>query len=86
MMRLDQALAQRGLCDSREKAQRAILAGQVRVNGQTAHKSSDRVQPDDELSLDAPEKFVSRGGHKIEHALDHFRLEVSGLTALDLGA
>ena len=86
MTRLDQALVERALCDSRERAKRLILAGSVRINGQTAHKPSDRVKPGDEVALDAPEKFVSRGGHKLEHALVHFQLEVSGLTALDLGA
>src|SRR5882762_5238330 len=86
MIRLDQALVERGLCDSREKAKRAILAGQVRINAQPAHKASDNVKPADTLTLDAPEKFVSRGGHKLEHALLHFKLNVTGLTALDLGA
>ena len=86
MTRLDQALLERGLCDSREKAKRAILAGQVRVNSQTAHKASDSVKARDEISLDAPEKFVSRGGHKLEHALLHFKLDVAGLTIIDLGA
>ena len=82
MTRLDQALVERGLCDSREHAKRSILAGQVRVNGQTARKASDRVEPADEISVDAPEKFVSRGGHKLEHALNHFQTKVAGLTAL----
>ena len=86
MIRLDQALVERGLCDSRERAKRLILAGQVRVNAQTARKASDAVKPGDELTLDAPEKFVSRGGHKLEHALEQFQLDVTGLTALDLGA
>jgi 23S rRNA (cytidine1920-2'-O)/16S rRNA (cytidine1409-2'-O)-methyltransferase len=86
MIRLDQALVERGLCDSRERAKRAILAGQVRVNSQTARKASDSVKAEDEISLDAPEKFVSRGGHKLEHALLHFKLDVAGLTAIDLGA
>ena len=72
MIRLDQALVERGLCESRERAKRAILAGQVRVNAQRAHKPSDPVKPDDELALDAGEKFVSRGGHKLEHALRPF--------------
>ena len=49
MTRLDQALVERGLCESREKAKRAILAGQVRVNAQTARKPSDSVKPDDEI-------------------------------------
>jgi 23S rRNA (cytidine1920-2'-O)/16S rRNA (cytidine1409-2'-O)-methyltransferase len=84
--RLDQALVERALCDSRGRAQRLILAGAVRLNGQTARKPSDRVKPGDEITVDAPEKFVSRGGHKLEHALEHFQLAVTGLTALDLGA
>jgi 23S rRNA (cytidine1920-2'-O)/16S rRNA (cytidine1409-2'-O)-methyltransferase len=86
MSRLDQALVERGLCDSREKAKRFVIAGQVRINGHPARKPSDSVRPNDELTLDAPEKFVSRGGHKLEHALIHFPLDVRGLTALDLGA
>jgi 23S rRNA (cytidine1920-2'-O)/16S rRNA (cytidine1409-2'-O)-methyltransferase len=86
MIRLDQALVERGLCESRERAKRAILAGQVRVNAQTARKASDSVKPGDEISLDAPEKYVSRGGHKLEHALKHFQLDVAGIIAIDLGA
>lgn len=86
MIRLDQALVERGLCESRERAKRVILAGQVRVNAQSAHKPSDSVKPDDRLTLDVDEKYVSRGGHKLEHALRHFQLDVAGLTALDLGA
>jgi len=86
MIRLDQALVDRGLCESRERAKRVILAGQVRVNAQRAHKPSDPVQPDDALALEAGEKYVSRGGHKLEHALRHFQLDVAGRVALDLGA
>lgn len=85
-LRLDQALVERGLCESREKAKRATLAGQVLVNGQVAGKPSDLVKPEDVLSLVAPERFVSRGGYKLEHSLGHFQLEVLGLKALDLGA
>lgn len=86
MLRLDQALVDRGLCESREKAKRAILAGQVRVNDQVARKPSDSVNQDDQLALDAPEKFVSRGGFKLEHALEHFKVDVTSQTAVDLGA
>jgi len=86
MIRLDQALVERGLCESREKAKRSILAGQVRINGQPARKPSDSITPGDELKLDAGEKYVSRGGHKLEHALEQFQLDVTGLVALDLGA
>ena len=86
MIRLDQALVERGLCESREKAKRSILAGQVRINGQPARKPSDSIAPDDKLNLDAGEKYVSRGGHKLEHALEHFQLDVKNLVAIDLGA
>jgi 23S rRNA (cytidine1920-2'-O)/16S rRNA (cytidine1409-2'-O)-methyltransferase len=79
-------LVERGLCESREKARRAVLAGQVRVNAQSARKPSDPVKPDDALTLDAGEKYVSRGGHKLEHALKQFQLDVAGRVALDLGA
>ena len=84
--RLDQALVERGLCASREQAKRAILAGQVRVNAQTARKPSDAVKPGDTLTVAVPEKFVSRGGLKLEHALEYFHVDVAGQTAIDLGA
>lgn len=84
--RLDQTLVERGLFASREKAQRAILAGQVRVGGRLARKPSEPVKPDDELVLAAPERYVSRGGYKLEHGLRHFQVEVRGVTAIDLGA
>jgi 23S rRNA (cytidine1920-2'-O)/16S rRNA (cytidine1409-2'-O)-methyltransferase len=86
MKRLDVALVQRGLCDSREQAQRAIMAGNVRINAQMARKPSDSVKDSDALTLDKGEQFVSRGGFKLEHALRSFQLDVGGLTAIDLGA
>ncbi|MCI0745349.1 MAG: TlyA family RNA methyltransferase [Verrucomicrobia subdivision 3 bacterium] len=86
MKRLDVALVERGLCESREKAKRAIMAGAVRVNDQAAHKPSECVSDSDRLSLEAGEKYVSRGGLKLEHALQHFALDVAGVTAIDLGA
>jgi 23S rRNA (cytidine1920-2'-O)/16S rRNA (cytidine1409-2'-O)-methyltransferase len=85
-VRLDQALVARGLCPSREKAQRAILAAEVRVNGQPARKASEKVGAQDRLEVVAAEKFVSRGGHKLEHGLAHFHLAVAGCVAADFGA
>jgi 23S rRNA (cytidine1920-2'-O)/16S rRNA (cytidine1409-2'-O)-methyltransferase len=84
--RLDQVLVARGLCESREKAQRAILAGNVRINGQLAKKASDKVKPGDAVELMAGEKFVSRGGLKLEKGLDFFGMDVKGIVAVDLGA
>ena len=84
--RLDQALVERGLCESREKARRAIMAGDVTINQQRAHKPGDRVRPGDQLAVTAGEKYVSRGGLKLEHALRFFKMDVTGQTAVDLGA
>lgn len=84
--RLDLALVERGLCESREKAKRAIMAGLVRINGHSASKPSDLVAPADQVILEAGEKFVSRGGLKLEHGLNTFGLSVDKLTAVDLGA
>jgi len=86
MPRLDQVLVERGLCESREKAKRAIMAGQVQINQHPAHKPSDPAGLDDQIELVAEEKYVSRGGHKLEHALCYFQLNVEGTTAIDLGA
>ncbi|MGD0813335.1 MAG: TlyA family RNA methyltransferase [Verrucomicrobiota bacterium] len=84
--RLDQALVERGFFPSREKAQRAILAGQVRVGGRLARKPSEPVEPGEEVILAATERYVSRGGHKLEHGLRHFQVDPAGRTAIDLGA
>jgi len=84
--RLDQLLVERGLCPTRSKAQAAVLAGQVLVNGQPAGKPGDTLKADARIELAAPERFVSRGGHKLEHALLHFAVPIPGTRALDLGA
>jgi 23S rRNA (cytidine1920-2'-O)/16S rRNA (cytidine1409-2'-O)-methyltransferase len=86
MRRLDLALVERGLCASREKAQRSIMAGWVTVNGQLARKASERVKETDVIRVAGSEKFVSRGGFKLEHALEHFHLDVRHVTAIDIGA
>lgn len=84
--RLDQALVDRQLCESREKAKRAILAGQVRINGQPAGKPGDLIHTSDLLELTIKDPYVSRGGHKMAGALDSFQLNVTGMVAVDLGA
>jgi len=85
-IRIDQALVDRGLVDSREKAKRHILAGQVFLNGHRAAKASDKVKDGDNLEVKTPDRYVSRGGHKLEKALSAFRLDPSGIRAIDLGA
>lgn len=84
--RLDIALVNSGLCESREKAQRAVMAGWVKVNGQPARKPGQPVAAQDQLNLDVQEKYVSRGGLKLEHALHTFDLSVRDLVTVDLGA
>jgi 23S rRNA (cytidine1920-2'-O)/16S rRNA (cytidine1409-2'-O)-methyltransferase len=85
--RVDQLLVARGLCDSRARAQALVLAGVVSSNGVRVDKAGTLLAEDAELSLkkeDSP--YVSRGGKKLEGALDAFRKTVSGLVCLDVGA
>jgi len=84
--RLDVVLVERGLCESREKAKRAIMAGQVLVAGQLVCKPSAPVAEDAAVELKTAEKFVSRGGHKLEAALDHFKVDIAGAVCVDIGA
>ena len=74
------------LTESREKAKRLIMAGKVRVNDQVARKPSDQVKPEDRIEVEEPEKYVSRGGFKLEKALETFPIEIKGTVAIDLGA
>jgi 23S rRNA (cytidine1920-2'-O)/16S rRNA (cytidine1409-2'-O)-methyltransferase len=85
-VRLDQIMLQRGLAESREKAQRLIVAGKVRIAGQPALKPGHTYPADTQLVLEAPERFVSRGGEKLEGALQHFNLSVHNEVCLDIGA
>jgi 23S rRNA (cytidine1920-2'-O)/16S rRNA (cytidine1409-2'-O)-methyltransferase len=85
-LRLDVAMVERGLAPSREKAQALILAGEVRVAGQTETRASAGVAADAQIAIEAPQRFVSRGGEKLDHALDAFRIDVAGRVALDVGA
>tara|TARA_R110000850_G_scaffold55160_7_gene130731 strand:- start:1126 stop:1896 length:771 start_codon:yes stop_codon:yes gene_type:complete len=85
--RLDQALHRRGMCDSREMAKRLILAGEVRVEGiDGLLKPGQKVADDAEIVIKNRPKFVSRGGLKIEKALDEFEVDVKGKVVLDAGA
>jgi 23S rRNA (cytidine1920-2'-O)/16S rRNA (cytidine1409-2'-O)-methyltransferase len=85
-VRIDQLLVKRGLVSSRETAQRLILAGKVLVDRSVAAKPSELVGEEDSIQvLEAP-RFVSRGGFKLEKALDEFGIDVSGRVAVDIGA
>ena len=85
--RLDSEMARRGLADTRERAQRLIMAGRVRVNSQPAAKPDLKVDPGAEITvLPGGPEYASRGAYKLIAALDHFAIEVNGRHALDVGA
>lgn len=84
-MRLDVYLAENGYAESRERAKRLIEAGAVLVDGKMACKASQAVSVEPTISV-REERFVSRGGEKLEAALRVFEIDVQGKTALDIGA
>lgn len=85
-MRLDSAVLQAGHANSRSAAQAMIIAGEVAVNGQTVSKPSASVSETDEIQIKQKLKYVSRGGLKLEKAIEVFGLELAGKTCLDVGA
>ena len=89
-IRLDQLLVERGLAESRSRAQALVLAGAVRVgDGDAARgdrKPGDLLAPDVPISVAQPDPFVSRGGHKLSAALDAFEVDPTARVALDVGA
>jgi 23S rRNA (cytidine1920-2'-O)/16S rRNA (cytidine1409-2'-O)-methyltransferase len=85
--RLDQLLVERGLAHSRAKAQALILAGQVFAGQQRLNKPGQGVAADLALEVRGPSSpYVSRGGLKLAHGLDHFGIDPKGMVALDVGA
>ena len=89
-LRLDQLLVERGLAESRTRAQALVLAGRVRVGeGDAARadrKPGDLIDPAVPVAVEAPEPYVSRGGHKLAHALDAFEIDPRDRVCLDVGA
>jgi 23S rRNA (cytidine1920-2'-O)/16S rRNA (cytidine1409-2'-O)-methyltransferase len=85
-IRLDVLLVECGLADSRTFAQRLVMAGQVRVDGQLALKPATMVLPGVKLEVDAGPRFVSRGGEKLAAALHTFQIELKGKVCADVGA
>ena len=84
--RLDRLLVERGLAESREKAQALIMAGEVLVDGRRASKPGQAVAPEALVEVLARPPYVSRGGYKLAAALDHFGIRVEGRVCLDIGA
>lgn len=85
-VRLDQRVVALGLAESREKAQRLIRAGLVTVRGLVQSKPGVEIKEDEPVAVTAQERFVGRGGEKLEGAFAHFQLDVNGLVCLDVGA
>src|SRR5437773_11467065 len=85
-VRLDQVLVERALYPSREQAQRAVMAGEVRIGEQVAQKPSLLVDPKAMIATAAVPRFVGRGGVKLEGALDFLEIGVCGQMAIDIGA
>jgi 23S rRNA (cytidine1920-2'-O)/16S rRNA (cytidine1409-2'-O)-methyltransferase len=85
-IRLDQLLVQRKLTDSREQAQRLIRAGMVRINEQPANKPGHQYPDDSEIFVKEKEKYVSRGGLKIEGAHNQFGFDLKNTVCLDIGS
>jgi 23S rRNA (cytidine1920-2'-O)/16S rRNA (cytidine1409-2'-O)-methyltransferase len=84
--RLDRLLVDRGLAESREKAQALIMAGEVLLNGQRASKAGQSVPADAAIKVLARPQYVSRGGFKLAAALRHFSIDVAGQVCLDIGS
>ncbi|MBL8046388.1 MAG: TlyA family RNA methyltransferase [Anaerolineales bacterium] len=84
--RLDQRLHELGLTPSREQARKLIMAGEVLVNGQLVDKPATAVALEAEITLKAKPRFVSRGGEKLDAALEQFGVAVAGLVCADVGA
>jgi len=84
--RLDLLMVERGLSESRSLAQRLIMAGQVRVNGQVVCKPATAISNDSVLEVDTGPRFVSRGGDKLEAAFEAWPIDVAGCVCADVGA
>jgi len=84
--RLDLLLVERGLAESRAKAQALVMAGQVRVQGQVVIKPATSIDPSAQLEVEQGPRFVSRGGEKLDAALEAFGLDLNGQVCADVGA
>jgi 23S rRNA (cytidine1920-2'-O)/16S rRNA (cytidine1409-2'-O)-methyltransferase len=85
-MRIDLLLVERGLAESRNRAQRLVMAGEVRVDGEMVHKSSTLAALDAHIEVKARPKYVSRGGRKLAAAIETFDVDPSGKVCADVGA
>src|SRR5207248_9538156 len=85
-LRLDQVLVAKGLFPSREQAQRAVMAGQVKVGTRIAAKPSQLLEPDVAIAVKPARKYVGRGALKLDSALDYFKIDIQRQAARHSGA
>lgn len=85
-IRLDHEIYRRGLTNSREKAKALVIAGQVSVNGIKIDKPGTNINEDVEILIENSPRYVSRGGYKLEKALEDFKINLIGKIVLDIGA
>lgn len=83
---MDTLLVSRGLFENKSRAQASIMAGEVTINGSSVTKAGSLVRDDADVQLKGRMRYASRGGLKLEHALQEFRINVKGLVCLDVGA
>lgn len=84
--RIDVYLVEQGLADSREKARALIMAGAVMLDGQRCDKPAALMGPDQEVLVRQTDEFVSRGGKKLQKAIESFGIDLTGMTCIDVGA
>jgi 23S rRNA (cytidine1920-2'-O)/16S rRNA (cytidine1409-2'-O)-methyltransferase len=84
--RLDDAIVERELADSRARARALVMAGDVLVDGQVVRTAGKPVRPEQEISLKEKQRFVSRGGEKLDHALNEIGIDPAGMICADFGA
>ena len=84
--RIDLLLVERGLAESRNRAQRLVMAGEVRVEGEMVHKPSAQVEEDTKIEIRERPPYVSRGGKKLAAAVDSFRVAIDSKVCADVGA
>lgn len=85
-MRLDKFIAQKGLVQSRSRAEQLISDGSVKVNGKTVTKPAFSVEENDKIEISDSINYVGRGGLKLEYAINKFNISVNGADAIDIGA
>ncbi len=85
-IRLPELLLTRGLANDLKLAEKLILAGLVRVDGSCIDKIGTQVSVDAEIEISSLDKYVSRGGEKLEAALEHFKIDIRGMVAIDIGS